>query len=1561
VEFTLTKTAEREFSLRSLEDFPDDSIVRVMLICEEGEAIRSWAFQTMAIFKISSSLPTDESEWVPVSGGIELNFSMQVDPAVMPDYFSIEPNVSGRFERFRNTMVFVPDNELKGNEYYSVTVKSGLPSIDGLVLENDYIFSFKTHIGGDDNFFRINGDISETFLPGDIALVNVICSNGLSKQPVDLKLFQFNNAQAYRNALTDYINNSNHRRRNYVFPTEGMREVYSSNEIPHRISNDEAESLENRDFYLRPSFVMLPDNLSQGWYLAQLSVTLEGKEFTAQKLIQINPLSVFATSLPNEVYFFINDTNTKRAASNAAVAIDAGGKRFSARANSNGVAHAEMKSEVTGLGILSIEHNGHHFLDIIDSRKSTERTPEEDYFIHLYTDREVYKPTDDIYIWGVVLPRTRNAAPLTNLRLQSGNSYNWGQSISDSAIDCEIPIKLNSDGTFTAHINLRNQIECWSYTINLMTGDTVMEQKRISIKDYVTPLYVFEVESPFYAWMPHRNPVKQSITATFFDGTPAKGLKFGESLITDENGYAETSTLFEEYNESWRSTNTWRPQPLYAEFVLSGVENNFQKENDALYGLYRDVMLESDYNNGRLNISTSMVDTANFKPGESRNTRSFYGLNHRYNWEDYLLYDDFSILRNGFGGSNSNYADMLRGRSVDTTVNATLIRTWFEKIETGSYYDFILKQNVKTYRYEHKEETVATYSINTVGGKGVFNNLPVNIEGSSYRMELSWNDTLGQPVAETVHLHRNHNWYDWRDTTINNYSLSAGTNIFTENQTLNFQLLNNREPESGNRNSRVFYAVSGSEFVSATVVNSTTFNHTMTNAHVPNVNISGAYFDGRYVYPILIGRYYFDSSERELDVEVTTNRRTYSPSGTATVTVTVRDGQGRVFPNAAVSLSVVDEAAFAVGDQFVDTLRSLYAYVYTPHTSIYASHVQHSLFGETDPGAKGGGDGTDALIRRRFIDNAAFLTATTNSRGVATFTFELPDNLTTWRLTAQAAGNNSRGILHAGNTKSPLVVTQPFFLTVNSLPQYVEGDDISISARCNGQFTGNPTITAKIVGNGTDITRTARSNETINLGKLPVGMYTLTVSARSGSNSDTIELPLEVVSTLLETRVTQSFNLNDIISGEIELNPVRQPIALTFYDNQYVFYAEVLDFLYRNSGSRADFRVASSFAANQLGFIDYDEYIQYTTDIFSNGLVRLLSYGETDLALSALVCAAAPELVNTGAAANRFYDVLSYNPNNRWRESAYTSEEITNSYLGLAALSQPVLVEILRLLENPVGLNREDKLRLCAALALIGDHDTALGYFLPLIEESGVVRTHPEGKISIGCDSETALSLIIMSVLNFSEAQGAAMYLMDNKSTVQTFVLELMTFLKHYKPSIEGDAVFTFNAGTQAQTVTLDRYRGHTKLFTMEQLENADFKVVSGDVGVRAYYIGSVTDLDEVSSSLNVTKSYTPVDGNWEAGSLVRVTLAIGNTDRNGFYYFEDIIPSGARYVRAGSENGWVNRSGQRINASMYRGNSITYYIRLINAGEFVSEIVVAGDCRGNWGSSERDVIVVNG
>ena len=140
---------------------------------------------------------------------------------------------------------------------------------------------------------------------------------------------------------------------------------------------------------------------------------------------------------------------------------------------------------------------------------------------------------------------------------------------------------------------------------------------------------------------------------------------------------------------------------------------------------------------------------------------------------------------------------------------------------------------------------------------------------------------------------------------------------------------------------------------------------------------------------------------KALTITLTPDKPAYAPRDEAAFTVRVTDERGRPVV-AELSLALVDEAIFRLAD---DPAGSIFGAFYDPRPHLvgtYHSMAPQRWLYQRDTG---GGDAIPDLSNPRsiFPDTAVWLPAVrTNRQGVAVVKLTLPDNLTTWRLTAKA-------------------------------------------------------------------------------------------------------------------------------------------------------------------------------------------------------------------------------------------------------------------------------------------------------------------------------------------------------------------------------------------------------------------------------------------------------------------------------------------------------------------------------------------------------------------------------
>jgi len=930
-----------------------------------------------------------------------------------------------------------------------------------------------------------------------------------------------------------------------------------------------------------------------------------------------------------------------------------------------------------------------------------------------------------------------------------------------------------------------------------------------------------------------------------------------------------------------------------------------------------------------------------------------------------------------------NEYENLRSDSIDLPVTVRLVEVTWIKTQIDTYYDYINKVTIPRYRYESVKKEIEVLTGTTKDGLLTFKDLDLQMSPEKYYYaQVECTDTRGQYISESVYF------YDEVQPSNNQikvFSFSCGTdNCFSVGETASIILHENWQQYEGA--GKILYAIVQNRLKSFSVIDALSFSHTFSKEDIPNICVYGAYFDGKHIYPVRYCSLMYDPEEMKLQVDTEPDKQKYLPGDKAQIEISVTDKDGKPAVGAAVCVSIVDEAAFAVADQNPDPLGEIYSRYFYPQCFVYTSYTQHDFSGEYFEGG-GGGEGESPAIRKNFLDTAAFMTAVTDSEGLASFTFTLPDNLTSWRITTLAVADG----VYAGHSKNNVITTLPIFadLLVNKV--YLKGDDISASARAFGtslQSDDKVDFTAVLqLPDGTEKELTGAGTQgnyvNFNFGSGPEGEYILTVTAKSKSGSDAIQKSFRVVDSALEVPASKSF----LLSEGINISALRSPVTLIFFDPAAKLYHDCLMELVSAYGVRADVRAgrsaAQSLLKEQFGG-DLPHYF-YGTQIedpepgsfqdYSGG-VKLLEYSGPEPEITALFCVAAPQYLNTDNAAYYLSGIT--------RDKKSQPEDVAAAYMGLAALNKPVLLDIQYLLNNDETLTQKAKLYLVAGLALIGDLGSASAYYDELISPS-LKKGYPG--IYLGSETErslqyelTALASITAVEIGAGSASNMIEYLLNNPSLESAANLQFLYYVSHYKHMEESSPIsFSYSLNGELRTVTLEQSKPFTLTISTESLEKADFKLISGDPTVLAAYTGSAADfVDPMSEEVVLKKTYESMDGKPIAqSSLIKVTITTRFSEDapKGWYELTDYIPSGARYSSYLNpyKSNWYfdNVEGQKISFCVKNPEPqdlqymditpIVYYVRATLTGSFVTDSAYMKHTKyAAWGMSGKGVLQID-
>lgn len=214
------------------------------------------------------------------------------------------------------------------------------------------------------------------------------------------------------------------------------------------------------------------------------------------------------------------------------------------------------------------------------------------------------------------------------------------------------------------------------------------------------------------------------------------------------------------------------------------------------------------------------------------------------------------------------------------------------------------------------------------------------------------------------------------------------------------------------------------------------------------------------------------TSEKELDVSVTTDKNIAGPGDEVVYNITTKDVDGKPV-SADVSLAVVDKAVLALAPP--NSARLLDAFYPEQALSVRTAlgivsnaddfNAQFRKAPAEGDGSGGGGGGELGVItvRQEFKDTAYFAgMVTTDEKGTAQLTVTLPENLTTWQADVRAVTADSR----VGQTTQEIVSTKPIFVELQTPRFFVGGDEVVLGAAIHNNTNNARQVSVSLAAEG---------------------------------------------------------------------------------------------------------------------------------------------------------------------------------------------------------------------------------------------------------------------------------------------------------------------------------------------------------------------------------------------------------------------------------------------------------------------------------------------------------------
>jgi hypothetical protein len=1579
--YNLEQVSKNKVRLVFAESLPVSSVVTFALNTEiatsTGETVDRpyhWAFQVKSPFRVLSTLPGNRTSGVAIDAGIEVSFNYE--NVALKDFekaFSISPAVKGHIEQFRRTFVFVPEENLKELTIYTATVSGGLGLQDSKdELGQDYIFNFQTSYTERGSVLSLD----ERYLaatPNSAAVLGYRAWNRGGDEindPVHVEVHQFISS-APASDFQQYVSALQKAR---DFDWAGFVTMDAVADVTNMpvVSTFDVTGVENG----WQKYIIFPEALPRGYYLADFSVAGQ-HEFA---LIESSVITAYVAKAVNETLIWVNSSETKGPINGAEV-------NFVDFEKASGVSGAD------GLAVIPVDQSlsadQYSLYDLIEVRSGSEAIvlPLENrdrWFYdrisqqagspvlssalqnwkYFYTDRPMYKPDDTLKFWGYTEDRDSGEKP-SQVQVSVSQSWCGGRSCSSygeqEIIFDETLSNVTERGTFEGSLEFKN-VPSGYYQVTVKVDGEYITSRGITVSEYVKPVYTLSITPDTKAaWA--GESVGYTVHGEFFEGTPVAGLSVSveidnvgtQTLTLDAFGNARGSFVFPyQAAERYFPTSAW------------------------------------------LRVKSVRVEEAGIEAGA--NVLIFGSKVHlEENWDGSFVKDGVGVLK--VTARNVQAIDSWDPRIYAPTVRANQIITGeleeitYVKVQQGTTYDFIRKQTIDQYYYDRVEKKIADISLVSDENGEVTYNFPATNPEANYNVTLAARDENGRIEEFSTVVWQKESFENrWPNLRFENSDISRndpyGFPGYKVGDTVNLQVVQNGAPMTVGNNGQFLYLQAQRGIRETALLDANSYSFPFEASDVPNIAVFGVYFDGSAYAEIDSWggnssgfSIHYDNSEKELNVEVTADKEAYRPGEVANLEVAVTDKNGN--PVAAeVNLNIVDEAFYALAEEDVNPLAGLYEYV---SDGILATKISIRI-SEDVTSAEGGGGGERGRVL--FKDTADFAVVETDGSGKATYSFTLPDNITAWRVTAQALNGEKK---MAGDTKIDIDVSLPFFISPVLRESYLVDDQPTILIRSAGTeialLSSYVDYTISVDGVETKKT-TALASETVrfDLPGLTEGTHEITIKGASGNLSDTITRSVEIVASRLAKPVISSVELGDSTSISGDLNGLTYVTFLDGGRGQY--YSELLNFS-QVFGDRADEILTRALATNLLNENFGENKPEPPFVAYQDRGIRLLSYGDEDFDLSVKVAMLGETPFNETGLIEYFSNILYYEKEIGETTSA---EEAAKAYAAMAALGEPVLSEVQRFAaESDLGTN--EKLYLALALHFSGDDEGARTIYRELVKN----LTKESGYAYLAADDvetqseQTALLAILAGALRESDRDALHDFVINQDHNNTLLVLDDVLYLKETLKTLKSSTAkvsYTFEG--ERREVQLENGKTLTLALSANELSALDPKIEAGSVvAVSNYNTPLVSEGGAVDANLGLKRTYSKVDSSatnsFKEGDLIKVQIVYtvplkkdsADLTLAENYEITDVLPSSLAIVTP-TDSSWSNNEicqswpakieNQRV--SFFVDNyvpiearcgfyTLTYFARVVTPGTYVAEPAYIRSVRDPESNNHSDEVKI--
>lgn len=1468
VEYEIEEIRKDYYALVLKEELKPNSIYNIEY--KTNEAPYKWSFQTEKIFDVSNFYPSDE-RYVSVRSVIEMDFSYIPNDDIK-DYFLITPNVDGTFEYDDRRIRFTPKKNFEYATTYSITVKAGFGNRenDEKLLEKNY--TIKTLAFEDYSYKSTYIDFidKEYVYQENKPIYLKMYSNDIKNY--DITVYKYNDDKLFVKDMKE--------KKEYGVESV-LKKVDTTSLVKvweEKVNNDDVINYSWK--YALP----LKANLEEGYYM----ILVKANNVEYYLPLQINNIVTLTEYVDNNLLIWVNDLSKNAPVVNAEIKIDDTKIGYT---NENGylfINDIDIKPNCYLVEEIITNSSVKVLYDIVYNSNNKNTVDE---YINVYTriDRKTFKPGEKINIWGFVKDRKNRDFKDAVLKV----TPIW----SDTVIE-EMTVSLDEFKTFETTFDIENYTSGY-YDICVYVNGKFQASDTFEVKEYDTNSYDIKVELDKNCVRGGEN-ITCTVSASLFDGTPLADADFVYELNYDN---IERKIKLDENGKCVFEIDTNHEEHLYTTAFYGNVSVRAKGIED----------------------QDSVEKYFTIYPNDESFT-----FEHKFNKADNTITFNIDTFLYDF----SDMADVKAGTPTDRIGYIVIEKYKYEKEIISSYYD----EDTKTTQYEYRTKSVfdakETINYTTTNGKGnVTYQYPYSDASEGYVSYkiflLSSNDNKIIRMQFAYGAYPDEEANNTSDILMANYILKSSQEYYNykvdDNIVLEVQKLNGDITEVP----YILYVIKSSDGIEVISTRDTIYKLKFDKKYGANLVVTGYVFDGVAIrelgdYDYNYGyEYSLSKDELKVDLTISCDKSEYKPGEKAIIKVLTKIDNKPV--KSVVNLSAVNKEYLAANENSTNALMSLYNNYYFNYD---IKNITQTIISNTFEG--GGGGGGDE-IRSNFATTAFFETIYTNDNGEAELEVQLPDNVTTWNVSAVATVKDYRAI----NIDEEIKVSLPFFVTAVMNEKYLTGETPSISLRCNGnEAKAGEAVEYAIEilspnGEKSELESTSEIGKygNISLGTLASGTYEITIKATSNGKSDAIKKSIEVVDTFQETIVTTELELK-----QDEAINVSKGIGTIYFSNESINnICEDLFYLVHMPKVRSDQRAISYLAENILRKLSNEKTVaKKNSDIDTQNGIRLLSTSNPDVLLSAKI--ASTGYFKNDAELVDYFESIAFDESLDIRERLY-------AYWGLSAMKEPVLKDLKEIEKDlDVENDKYEYLMLALSYADIGDYTSANKLYKMF------------DAFTVDCTSEmfeyiTMLSFKLNDV-NREKVYGEYIKL-KRESEYSNFV-KLFRIQNEILNSVkDGNVVIELNG--EEKKIEINNV-GIVKL-DVKYSDVAIIKSFTDNVKAK-YRRNELIKNGQVNGIVSKTYSISGKDiEDIRSGDIVTVRIEIDYSkldSENAAYIVEDVLPNSMKitdkykyYLSEKVVEKPYRKDGQKLYFYVYNNQYIEYDVVVTADGEYISDGVI--------------------